>query len=197
MTLGQIEARESLDARTCLRRTNRTAPAFIGGLSSVARTFSRHGGVTSVRAPSSLSRSSLALRSRLGTLASTQSSASRPEMKENTMEAAQETGNLIASEKVEGTNVYNAAGDNLGAIHDLMIDKDRKSRLSRLEPPLRRRLTERRAIVICSGSSAGFNDRRAKSGLRSSMTLHAAPNTVSLKMTSRSLPEIPSLLTHS
>jgi PRC-barrel domain len=44
-------------------------------------------------------------------------------MKENTTEAAQETGNLIASEKVEGTNVYNAAGDNLGAIHDLMIDK--------------------------------------------------------------------------
>ena len=39
------------------------------------------------------------------------------------MEAAQETGNLIASEKVEGTNVYNTAGDTLGAIHDLMIDK--------------------------------------------------------------------------
>jgi hypothetical protein len=44
-------------------------------------------------------------------------------MKENTTEAAQETGNLIASEKVEGTNIYNAAGDNLGAVHDLMIDK--------------------------------------------------------------------------
>ena len=39
------------------------------------------------------------------------------------MEAIQETGNLIASDKVQGTNVYNAAGDNLGAIHDLMIDK--------------------------------------------------------------------------
>ena len=39
------------------------------------------------------------------------------------MEAAQETGNLIASEKVEGTNVYNTAGDTLGAIYDLMIDK--------------------------------------------------------------------------
>ena len=31
------------------------------------------------------------------------------------MEAVQETGNLIASDKVQGTNVYNAAGDNLGA----------------------------------------------------------------------------------
>jgi sporulation protein YlmC with PRC-barrel domain len=39
------------------------------------------------------------------------------------MEATQETGNLIASDKVQGTNVYNTAGDNLGAIHDVMIDK--------------------------------------------------------------------------
>ena len=39
------------------------------------------------------------------------------------MEAVQETGNLIASDKVQGTNVYNAAGDNLGAIHDVIIDK--------------------------------------------------------------------------
>jgi hypothetical protein len=45
------------------------------------------------------------------------------ETKENVMEATQETGNLIASDKVEGTNVYNTAGDNLGSIHDLMIDK--------------------------------------------------------------------------
>jgi PRC-barrel domain len=39
------------------------------------------------------------------------------------VEAAQETGNLIASDKVQGTNVYNAAGDNLGSIHDIIIDK--------------------------------------------------------------------------
>ena len=39
------------------------------------------------------------------------------------VEAVQETGNLIASDKVQGTNVYNAAGDNLGSIHDIMIDK--------------------------------------------------------------------------
>ena len=39
------------------------------------------------------------------------------------MEATQETGNLIASDKVPGTNVYNTTGDNLGSIHDLMIDK--------------------------------------------------------------------------
>jgi PRC-barrel domain len=39
------------------------------------------------------------------------------------MESVQETGNLISSEKVEGTNVYNRAGETLGSIHDLMIDK--------------------------------------------------------------------------
>jgi len=39
------------------------------------------------------------------------------------MEAVQETGNLIASDKVQGTNVYNPAGENLGSIHDIMIDK--------------------------------------------------------------------------
>ena len=39
------------------------------------------------------------------------------------MEAVQETGTLIASDKVQGTSVFNAEGENLGAIHDLMIDK--------------------------------------------------------------------------
>jgi sporulation protein YlmC with PRC-barrel domain len=38
-------------------------------------------------------------------------------------EHVHETGQLIAAEKVRGTAVYNAAGDNLGTIHDLMIDK--------------------------------------------------------------------------
>jgi sporulation protein YlmC with PRC-barrel domain len=32
-------------------------------------------------------------------------------------------GNVISSEKVEGSAVYNAAGDKLGSIDDLMIDK--------------------------------------------------------------------------
>jgi PRC-barrel domain len=44
-------------------------------------------------------------------------------IRENHLEAVQETGNLIASDKVQGTNVCNAAGDNLGSIHDIMIDK--------------------------------------------------------------------------
>ncbi len=39
------------------------------------------------------------------------------------MEAVQETGSLIASDKVQGTEVYNTAGENLGAIHDIMVDK--------------------------------------------------------------------------
>ena len=30
---------------------------------------------------------------------------------------------LIAAEKVAGTEVYNSAGDHLGEIHDMMIDK--------------------------------------------------------------------------
>src|SRR5215831_17348696 len=33
------------------------------------------------------------------------------------------TSDIISSEKVEGTNVYNQAGDKLGSVDDLMIDK--------------------------------------------------------------------------
>ena len=33
------------------------------------------------------------------------------------------TSNVISSERVEGTSVYNQAGDKLGSIDDLMIDK--------------------------------------------------------------------------
>ena len=33
------------------------------------------------------------------------------------------TDNVISSDRVEGTSVYNAAGDKLGTIDDLMIDK--------------------------------------------------------------------------
>ena len=33
------------------------------------------------------------------------------------------TTDIISSDKVEGTDVYNAAGDKLGSIDDLMIDK--------------------------------------------------------------------------
>ena len=33
------------------------------------------------------------------------------------------TGTLIAAEKVKGTNVYNQAGDKLGSVEDIMIDK--------------------------------------------------------------------------
>ena len=40
-------------------------------------------------------------------------------------EHVEETGALISAEKVIGTSVYNAAGDNLGSIHDLMLDKRR------------------------------------------------------------------------
>ena len=33
------------------------------------------------------------------------------------------SGTLIAAEKVNGTNVYNPAGDKLGSVDDIMIDK--------------------------------------------------------------------------
>lgn len=34
-----------------------------------------------------------------------------------------ETSSLIASDKVEGTRVYNRAGEHLGSVYNLMIDK--------------------------------------------------------------------------
>ncbi|HZM57174.1 MAG TPA: PRC-barrel domain-containing protein [Acidimicrobiales bacterium] len=33
------------------------------------------------------------------------------------------SGTLIAADKVKGTNVYNLAGDKLGSVDDIMIDK--------------------------------------------------------------------------
>ena len=33
------------------------------------------------------------------------------------------TSDVISSERVEGTNVYNKAGEKLGSIDDIMIDK--------------------------------------------------------------------------
>ena len=36
---------------------------------------------------------------------------------------AASTSNVISSERVEGTTVYNQSGDKLGSIDDLMIDK--------------------------------------------------------------------------
>ncbi|GGC53933.1 PRC-barrel domain-containing protein [Chelatococcus reniformis] len=37
--------------------------------------------------------------------------------------AADETANLIAASKVEGTSVYNSDGDSMGSIYDVMLDK--------------------------------------------------------------------------
>ena len=39
------------------------------------------------------------------------------------MDIDQETTALIEASKVQGTEVYNGAGESLGLIHDLMIDK--------------------------------------------------------------------------
>ena len=37
--------------------------------------------------------------------------------------ATDETDRLIASDKVEGTAVYNRAGESLGSVYTIMIDK--------------------------------------------------------------------------
>jgi sporulation protein YlmC with PRC-barrel domain len=37
--------------------------------------------------------------------------------------ATNETGSLIAASKVNGTSVYNRAGESLGSVYDVMIDK--------------------------------------------------------------------------
>ncbi|MGG5890951.1 PRC-barrel domain-containing protein [Falsiroseomonas sp. HC035] len=37
--------------------------------------------------------------------------------------ATGETSNLIAASKVNGTAVYNKAGESLGSVYDVMIDK--------------------------------------------------------------------------
>ncbi len=37
--------------------------------------------------------------------------------------AKDEVGSLISAEKVRGTNLYNRAGDDLGAVENVMIDK--------------------------------------------------------------------------
>jgi hypothetical protein len=42
---------------------------------------------------------------------------------ERAMESRDETVSLISAGKVSGTSVYNTAGESLGQIHDVMIDK--------------------------------------------------------------------------
>ena len=39
------------------------------------------------------------------------------------MEQKDETASLISAGKVQGTNVYNTQGENLGEVYDVMIDK--------------------------------------------------------------------------
>jgi uncharacterized protein YrrD len=46
-----------------------------------------------------------------------------PPQKGRNMETLDETAKVISAAKITGTNVYNTAGDLLGEIHDVMIDK--------------------------------------------------------------------------
>jgi PRC-barrel domain len=39
------------------------------------------------------------------------------------MQDTHETNSLIGADKVQGTEVYNAAGEHIGEIHEVMIDK--------------------------------------------------------------------------
>ncbi len=61
----------------------------------------------------------------------------------------------------------------------------------------RRRASQRRAIDICPGNSAGLSNRRANSGLRSSMRAQAAPNVDSWMMSLISRAGISSLAAQS
>src|SRR5262245_60087923 len=47
----------------------------------------------------------------------------RPQGGSDRMVTLDESATLISASKVTGTNVYNTAGDSLGEIHDVMIDK--------------------------------------------------------------------------
>jgi uncharacterized protein YrrD len=44
-------------------------------------------------------------------------------VKETVMEKLDETTSLISASKVTGTNVYNPAGEHLGTVYDVMLDK--------------------------------------------------------------------------
>jgi predicted TPR repeat methyltransferase len=69
--------------------------------------------------------------------------------------------------------------------------------LSHARTDLRRRASERRAINICSGNSAGLSNRRANRGLPSSITLHAAPKENSVTKSLTWLAESPSSVAQS
>ena len=61
----------------------------------------------------------------------------------------------------------------------------------------RRWASQRRAIDICSGNSAGLSNRRAKIGLRDSMAAHIAPSADAWTRSSTSRGEISSFSTQS
>jgi hypothetical protein len=63
------------------------------------------------------------------------------------------------------------------------------------EPSSLRWASQRRAIDICSGNSAGLSNRRAKRGLRSSIAAHIAPNAGSWMRSSTSRGAISSFST--
>jgi SAM-dependent methyltransferase len=65
------------------------------------------------------------------------------------------------------------------------------------EPSSRRWASQRRAMTICPGNSAGLSNRRANSGLRSSMRAQAAPNVDSWMMPLTSRAGISSLAAQS
>jgi uncharacterized protein YrrD len=44
-------------------------------------------------------------------------------VKETVMEKLDETTSLISAGKVTGTSVYNTAGEHLGEVYDVMVDK--------------------------------------------------------------------------
>jgi sporulation protein YlmC with PRC-barrel domain len=74
------------------------------------------------------------------------------------METLDETATVISAGKVTGTAVYNTAGDHLGEIHDVMLDK-RAGRIAvaeeaRQSPALEQAIKIEAAIKLCKLFSA-------------------------------------------
>ena len=66
------------------------------------------------------------------------------------METLDETASVISASKVTGTNVYNTDGDQLGEIHDVMLDK-RSGKIAYAVMSFGGFLDSANAIIRCPG----------------------------------------------
>jgi sporulation protein YlmC with PRC-barrel domain len=74
--------------------------------------------------------------------------------------ATNETGDLIASDKVEGTAVYDRNGTKLGSVYNFMVEKRSGTSPTRFCPSAASSVWEA-AIIRCRGISLPMSRRRA------------------------------------